>query len=157
MTTRVAVKHVKSYRVGGRDYFYHRLTNERLSNDPEERALRVLEINATLDGWRKEVPPPPKRPRQRPERRDGDRKQARRRVHYLVRAGRLPRASDVPCTDCGHICGEDGTPHHYDHYRGYDAAHHEDVQVVCAPCHYKRDRRRRDRMYRDQIDVNYPI
>lgn len=53
----VRLKHVKRYRVGGKLYFYHRLTNERLPDDPEERAARVLHINATMDGWRDDVIP----------------------------------------------------------------------------------------------------
>ena len=53
----VRLKHVKSYRVAGRVYFYHRLTKERLPDGENERAKRVLEINANLDGWRDDVIP----------------------------------------------------------------------------------------------------
>lgn len=53
----VRLKHVKSYRVGGRVYFYHRLTKERLPDDETARARRVLEINSNLDGWRDDVIP----------------------------------------------------------------------------------------------------
>ena len=53
----VRLKHVKSYRVGGRVYWYHRLTKERLPDDETERIARVLKINATLDGWRDDVIP----------------------------------------------------------------------------------------------------
>ncbi len=53
----VRLKHVKSYRSGGRVYFYHRLTKERLPADEAARAQRVLQINADLDGWRDDVIP----------------------------------------------------------------------------------------------------
>ena len=53
----VRLKHVKATRYRGRVYWYHRLTKERLPDDPNERAARVLEINATLDGWRNDVVP----------------------------------------------------------------------------------------------------
>ena len=50
----VRLKHVKRYRVGGRVYWYHRLTGERLPDDENERIQRVLHVNATMDGWRPE-------------------------------------------------------------------------------------------------------
>ena len=53
----VRLKHVKSYRVGGRVYWYHRLTRKRLPDIEPERVARVLEINATLGGWRDDVIP----------------------------------------------------------------------------------------------------
>ena len=53
----VRLKHVKSYRVGGRVYWYHRITKQRLPDDEGERIARVLEINANLDGWRNDVIP----------------------------------------------------------------------------------------------------
>ena len=70
--------------------------------------------------------------------RDGDKKQARRRVNYLVDIGLLPDPDDVPCVDCGHL-GADGPRHEYDHYLGYSAEHHEDVEAVCSGCHHKRE------------------
>ncbi len=48
----VALRHVKRYCVAGKVYWYHRETGERLSEDADDRAARVLHINATLDGWR---------------------------------------------------------------------------------------------------------
>ena len=48
----VRLKHVKRYRTGGKVYWYHRVTGERLPDDKTERVARVLHINATLDGWR---------------------------------------------------------------------------------------------------------
>jgi hypothetical protein len=72
-----------------------------------------------------------KGPRPHPPR-DGDRNQARRRVQHLYRAGRLPHPSTLPCTDCGQPASQ------YDHYLGYDAIHHLDVQAVCGRCHDQR-------------------
>lgn len=75
--------------------------------------------------------------------RANDKKQARRRVNYLVRIGLLPRPQLRPCVDCGH----DGLDlvhhrvHHYDHHRGYAPEHHEDVVVRCSTCHAHHDRR----------------
>lgn len=74
--------------------------------------------------------------------RDGDQKQARRRVNYLVELGEIPNPNDVPCTDCGHHGA--GPRHEYDHHLGYDADHHEDVESVCAPCHHRREDLRRE-------------
>ena len=53
----VRLKHVKSYRRRGRVYWYQRVTKERLPDDEAGRVARVLEINATLDGWRDDVIP----------------------------------------------------------------------------------------------------
>lgn len=68
--------------------------------------------------------------------RDGDRKQARGRVNYLVRVGLIPDPDDLACADCSHVGPE--RRHEYDHYLGYGAEHHEDVQVVCTLCHRRR-------------------
>lgn len=73
--------------------------------------------------------------------RDGDKQQARNRVNRMVRNGKLPRAQAVPCTDCGHI-GRD-ILHEYDHYLGYAAINHLEVQCVCVPCHNEREQRRK--------------
>jgi hypothetical protein len=72
--------------------------------------------------------------------RDGDKKQARAKVNYAVERQRMPRANTVPCFDCGHI-GSD-KKHEYDHYKGYDAVNHLEVQCVCVPCHLKREKLR---------------
>lgn len=69
---------------------------------------------------------------------DGDRKQARARVNFLVRTGRMLNPNLVPCFDCGHT-GEDRR-HEYDHFQGYAAEHQECVQAVCYACHGKRSR-----------------
>lgn len=74
--------------------------------------------------------------------RDGDRKQARRKVNHLVDVGLLPDPNDVACMDCGHLRRTDGRRHEYDHYLGYGTEHHEHVQVVCSSCHHARERKR---------------
>ena len=73
--------------------------------------------------------------------RDGDQKQARRRVNHLVAVGVIPNPNEVPCTDCRHL-GDDRR-HEYDHYLGYAAEHHEDVEAVCSTCHHARENGRR--------------
>ena len=74
--------------------------------------------------------------------RDGDAKQARRRVNYFVEIGLLPRPNSIPCVDCGHEWRSRGRRHEYDHYLGYAAEHHEVVEVVCSKCHHARERKR---------------
>ena len=64
--------------------------------------------------------------------RDGDKHQAHHRINYLVKKGRLPRASTLACVDCG------GPALDYDHHLGYASSHHFDVQPVCRRCHMKR-------------------
>jgi hypothetical protein len=73
---------------------------------------------------------------------DGDKLQARYRVGNQVAQGKLPHARAVRCTDCGHI-GSD-RQHEYDHYKGYDAINHLNVQCVCVPCHRKREQQRKE-------------
>jgi hypothetical protein len=85
------------------------------------------------------------RPRPKPGRRFvavrcGDKKQAVHRVNYLVHIGILPNPNAIACTDCGHT-GADKR-HEYDHYKGYDAENHENVQPVCTACHHRRERER---------------
>ena len=70
--------------------------------------------------------------RPRPAPRDGDKRQAQDRISKLTTAGLLPKARTLPCTDCGKPARD------YDHYLGYGAAHHLDVQPVCSSCHLKR-------------------
>lgn len=72
--------------------------------------------------------------------RDGDKIQARGRVNSLAKSGKIPSPNTVPCTDCGHI-GE-GRRHEFDHYLGYSAERHEDVEVVCSACHHRREKAR---------------
>jgi hypothetical protein len=45
----------------------------------------------------------------------------------------MPRPESLPCSDCGHT-GEDRR-HEYHHHKGYAAAHHLDVVVLCSLCH----------------------
>lgn len=71
--------------------------------------------------------------------RDGDKHQARARIGRLVREGRLPSPRTLPCVDCGHLWAPGERPHEYDHFLGYGAAHHLDVQAVCSVCHYARE------------------
>lgn len=87
---------------------------------------------------------PMKRPRGRSyaDARHGDRKQARRRVNYLVEAGLIPSPNELPCADCGHVFDGSAPRHEYDHYRGYAAEDHEHVQAVCSPCHHRREQGR---------------
>lgn len=80
--------------------------------------------------------PAPKAPR------TGDKRQARMRVNVLVRTGRLARPNDLPCFDCGHEWTKGARRHEYDHFRGYESAHHYDVQAVCSKCHHRRARER---------------
>jgi hypothetical protein len=70
--------------------------------------------------------------------RDGDKKQARRRVNYLITAGILPKPNTLPCADCGHIWEPGERRHEYDHYQGYNPENHEMVEAVCSICHKKR-------------------
>lgn len=74
--------------------------------------------------------------------RDGDRKQARQRVNVEVRTGRRPHPNALPCTDCGHVWAPGERRHEYDHFRGYGAAHHLEVQSVCTTCHAAREQQR---------------
>lgn len=77
--------------------------------------------------------PPPSPPR------DGDKVQARQRINVLVRTGRLAHPNTLACVDCGHIWKPGERRHEYDHYLGYAAEHHYDVQPVCTLCHSERD------------------
>ena len=51
----VRLRHVKRVRAKGRLYWYHQLTRERLPDDREDRAARVLEINLTLKGTARRI------------------------------------------------------------------------------------------------------
>lgn len=75
--------------------------------------------------------------------RDGDKRQARRRVNYLVEQGRIPRPDDLPCVDCGDEVFVGTYRHEYDHHLGYGADHHLDVEAVCQKCHRNREDARR--------------
>ena len=77
--------------------------------------------------------PAPKLPR------DGDKRQARQRINVEVRTGHRPHPNALPCVDCGHIWCDGERRHEYDHYLGYAAEHHLDVEPVCTTCHAARD------------------
>ncbi len=49
---RIKVKHVNRIRSRGKTYFYHRVTGERLPDDPAQAATRANEINASMAGRR---------------------------------------------------------------------------------------------------------
>ncbi len=53
----VRLKNVKRVRAKGRTYWYHRITGERLPEEREERAARVLEINRTMKGTARKITP----------------------------------------------------------------------------------------------------
>ncbi len=59
-------------------------------------------------------------------------KQARTAVGYAVTSGRLVKASQLPCFDCGKQARE------YDHYKGYEKENWFAIQAVCSSCHKKR-------------------
>jgi hypothetical protein len=86
--------------------------------------------------------PPPDPPRH------NDKRQARKRINQLILSHRLQSPSELPCLDCGHI-GADRR-HQYDHYLGYAAMHHLDVQPVCEPCHIKREIKRDARSWKNK-------
>ncbi len=75
--------------------------------------------------------------------RDGDKVQARQRVNQMVKTGILPRPNDLPCKDCAHEWKIGDKRHEYDHFKGYAAEHHLDVEPVCSPCHAKRDSKKK--------------
>lgn len=101
-----------------------------LAVDPDY-VPRGLPRGAVLAGSERQ----PGKPRTPP--RDGDKRQARRRVQTLIQNGTLPRPEDVSCVDCGDAPGRE-----YDHHLGYGAAHHEDVEALCAGCHHAREAER---------------
>ena len=74
--------------------------------------------------------------------RNGDKKQARRRVNFYVESGLLPHPNKMACSDCGHIWKPGERRHEYDHYLGYAAENHERVEPVCTRCHTKREMKR---------------
>ncbi len=53
----VRLRYVKRVRAKGRIYWYHRITGERLPDDREDRAARVMEINSTMKGTARKIAP----------------------------------------------------------------------------------------------------
>lgn len=82
---------------------------------------------------------PPKPPRdkggRRTPERDGDKNQARNRIAYLVRIGKLPKASSLPCKECGKNYGA----REWHHHKGYGIGCHELVIPLCKWCHAQAD------------------
>lgn len=75
--------------------------------------------------------------------RDGDKRQARRRVNYLVEQGRIPHPDELPCRDCCDEVFTGSYRHEYDHARGYDGENQLYVEAVCSRCHHNREEARR--------------
>ena len=71
--------------------------------------------------------------------RDGDKKQARRRINHQIKIGLRPHSNELPCVDCGHVWNQGERRHEYDHYCGYEAKSHDKVEVVCTKCHRARE------------------
>lgn len=65
--------------------------------------------------------------------REGDRHQAKDRIAYLVRIGKMPPARALDCAYCGAIAAD------YHHYSGYGVGHHEEVSPSCRSCHNQRN------------------
>lgn len=76
--------------------------------------------------------------------RGGDKRQARRRINYLVEQGRIPRPDDLPCMDCGDEVYLNTYRHEYDHAKGYDGENQLYVEPVCTRCHHNREEARRN-------------
>lgn len=75
--------------------------------------------------------------------RDGDRKQARRRINYLVEQELIPHPNDLPCLDCADEVFSGRYRHEYDHANGYDGENQLYVEPVCSRCHRNREDARR--------------
>lgn len=69
--------------------------------------------------------------------RDGDKKQARRRVNHMVDVGLLPNPNDLPCSNCNNK--NESKRNEYHHHNGYSPEHHEDVVVLCTYCHSREE------------------
>jgi hypothetical protein len=117
---------------------------DRSRGDGLSAVCAVLVNTTARAGYQRKGPPLRAGPAPLPAR-DGDKRQARKRVNQMVLAGRLARPNDLPCFDCGHrrsLGTFGGRRHEYDHYLGYDALHHLAVQAVCSRCHHRRARDR---------------
>lgn len=68
------------------------------------------------------------------EPREGDAKQARRRINADVEKRLRPNPNDLYCALCGHK-GDDKR-HEYHHHMGYGNDHHNDVLPLCSTCHH---------------------
>jgi len=74
--------------------------------------------------------------------RDGDKRQARARINYLIEAGKLPHPDDLPCLDCADEIFTEPYRHEYDHAKGYSIEHQLYVEPVCSRCHHNREQAR---------------
>lgn len=118
-------------------------TNDRSRSDGLRASCRASYATGNPRGWHGKQPINPKTGRPGPSPKtavDGDRIQARQRINVEVQRGRRANPNVLPCTDCGHI--GHGRRHEYDHYLGYQAEHHADVQPVCTTCHAAREKAR---------------
>ena len=97
----------------------------KMAIDKPSIAVLASRINP-LTGRSGPAPDPP---------RDGDQKQARRRINVEVRTGRRPHPNTFPCALCGHVWTLGERRHEYDHYLGYAAEYHYTVRPVCTKCH----------------------
>jgi hypothetical protein len=97
------------------------------------RKCRTLILKSTyVPKLRQRFGPVPDAPR------DGDKRQARRRINVEVRTGKRPHPNLLPCVDCGHIWHPGERRHEYDHSYGYGSNHHYAVESVCTICHARR-------------------
>jgi hypothetical protein len=121
---------------------FHRITAFHIDRSRNDGVARICREAKNRKSRARHVPVPPEKrkpmgPPPEPPR-GGDVKQARQRINVLVRTGHLPHPNTLPCSDCGHGYTPDERRHEYDHYLGYAAEHHYDVQAVCTICHRKR-------------------
>ncbi len=58
-----------------------------------------------------------------------DERRARVAVNRAVMAGKIPRASSLPCVGCGAKARE------YHHHAGYDRQNWLNVEPICSQCH----------------------
>lgn len=65
-----------------------------------------------------------------------DKHRAHGAIWRAVSTGKIPRAKELICVDCGRPAQD------YDHYLGHDRTHYLDVQPVCKKCHAIRERDR---------------
>ena len=91
------------------------LSKKWVQNNPKKRAEIARKRNLKA---RKESP---------------EKVRARELVNQRVRFKRIPKASELECTECG------GQAQEYHHHLGYAWEHRYDVQPVCRNCHRKLD------------------
>lgn len=106
-----------------------RLATVRRYNAKPETKAQVLDYQrtkyATDPAYRAKVQATYRRSRAKHR----DKALARDAVNNEVKAGRMPRASSLPCVRCDRQASE------YHHHKGYAPEHRLDVIPVCKPCH----------------------